>query len=169
MPPLTRTAAAVLFMLVLPAHAARAQDVDQELRVEIERLLEVTGAGAIGSQMAGIMVDQMTEAMKRRQPQAPERAIAIVKEVLNTEFSRAFAAPGGLRDQLVRIYAKYFTREDVAALLAFYSTDIGRKAIAVLPMLGQESAMAGQAWGAANTPRVAALIEQRLRDEGFLK
>ena len=70
---------------------------------------------------------------------------------------------------MVGIYARNFTPAEVKAHLAFYATDVGRKAIAVLPRLAQEGAAVGQEWAQQNLPRVIGTLEQRLRTEGLLK
>jgi hypothetical protein len=147
---------------------ARAQDIDPALRTDVEKLLEVTGAVSSGAKVASIISSQMIEGMRQQMPQVPDRAIAIVKEVLDAEFVKAFDAPDGLRADMVRIYASHFTRAEVAALLEFYATDIGRKAILLMPQLAEEGAAAGQKWAMAHMPRVTETLQQRLRAEGFL-
>jgi hypothetical protein len=57
----------------------------------------------------------------------------------------------------------------VLAPLRFYDTPVGQKMIDLMPTLGRESAQAGERWGAANTIRISGLVQQRLRDEGFIK
>ncbi|HEY1305630.1 MAG TPA: DUF2059 domain-containing protein [Vicinamibacterales bacterium] len=161
----------VLVAVVLGAlsGSAGAQSVDARFRADIERLLEVTKAAALGTQIATIASNSVIDAMRKTQPEVPERAIAIVKEVLAVEFERAFSGPNGILAAVVDLYAKYFTHEDVTAMLEFYNTSAGRKAIAVMPTLAQESAAAGNAWAMANMPGIMSKVEQRLRAEGFLK
>lgn len=167
MPRLMPAGVVVLLTLFL-SQTANGQVLDTRFQADIEKLLEVTGAGAVGAQMATLVSNQMIDAMKQAQPGTPERAIAIVKEVLSSEFSRAFEGPDGLRGKMVGIYARHFTHEEVVALLNFYNTDVGRKTISVMPKLAQEGAAAGQEWAAANMMRVGGVVQQRLRAEGFI-
>jgi len=159
----------VAVVLVALSGSASAQSVDARFRAAIERLLEVTRAAALGSQIATIASNSMIDAMRKAQPEVPERAVAIVKEVLSAEFERAFSGPDGIMAAIIDLYAKYFTHEDVKALLEFYNSPAGRKAIAVMPTLAQESAAAGNAWAMANMPKIASKVEQRLRAEGLVK
>jgi len=67
------------------------------------------------------------------------------------------------------MYAKHFSREEVRGLLDFYRTDLGQKAIALMPVLAQEGAAAGEQWAERQMPRIATALESRLRTEGFVK
>ena len=48
--------------------------------------------------------------------------------------------------QMVPIYSCYYTREEIAELIAFYETPLGRKAVKKTPQLFQEMFAAHQAW-----------------------
>ncbi len=154
------------FVLSTPAQA---QAIDPQFRADIESLLQVTGAGSLGAQMAMLVSNQVIDSMKKAQPNVPERVATIVKETLNAEFSKAFEPTGELMGKMVGIYASHFTPQEVKALLAFYATDVGRKAISVLPMLAQDGAAVGQQWAQQNMSRVLGVLQQRLRDEGLIK
>ena len=95
--------------------------------------------------------------------------IEVTQQVLDEEFAKAFTGPDSMASGLVAVYAKHFTQAEVRELLAFYGTDLGKKAIAALPLIAQESAAVGQAWSAQHMPEVMATLERRLRAEGFLK
>ena len=154
------------FVLSTPAHA---QGIDPQFRADIESLLQITGAGSLGAQMATIVSNQVIDSMKQAQPGVPERVATVVKETLNAEFSKAFEPKGELMTRMVGIYASHFTPQEVKGLLAFYGTDVGRKAVSVLPMLAQDGAAVGQQWAQQNMSRVLGVLQQRLRDEGLIK
>ena len=107
--------------------------------------------------------------LAQSQPAVPDRALELAKQVLDAEFAKTFVGPDSLTQQIVAIYAKYCTHEDVLGRLAFYSTDLGRKVIRFLPVLLQEGAAAGQQWAEKQMPQIAAALESRLRAEGFIK
>ncbi len=155
--------------LWLSTGSASAQVVDDAFRADVESLLEATGSLNLGAQMASIVSDQTIDAAKKEQPDIPDRAIALIKEVLNTEFTAAFTGPNGMRGQMVALYAKHFTHAEVKELAAFYRSEIGRKSISVMPLLASEGAAIGQRWSQDNMARVMGVLEQRLRAEGFLK
>jgi hypothetical protein len=92
-----------------------------------------------------------------------------VKEVLDTEFSNMYTAPDGVLPDMVELYVKHFTHDDVLALLEFYRSPVGQKAIVVMPLLVQEGAAIGQRWMEPRMPKIMDTLQQRLRAEGLLK
>jgi hypothetical protein len=169
LPSLLSIAPVALLALVLGPAPVVAQVVDPTFRADIEKLLEVTGASQNGAQIANLVSGQVLDGMKRSRPDIPARAVEIAKEVVQAEFLSAFSGPQGLSSAIVDIYEKHFTHEDVRGLLAFYETDLGRKAIKLLPVVIQESALAGQQWAEQNMPRIIKVLDARLRAEGFIK
>jgi hypothetical protein len=157
----------ILGVALLGALPAAAQTIDPEFKADIERLLDVSGASAMGVQMANLATASVINGLKQMQPGVPERAFTIVQEVLGEEFSRAFTAPDGIRAKLVALYATHFTHAEVRGLLSFYQTDLGRKTIEVLPKLAQGGAAIGEEWAAANMPRVLTVLQARLKAEGI--
>jgi hypothetical protein len=51
-------------------------------------------------------------------------------------------------------------------MIRFYSTDLGKKTIRVMPALMQESMAAGQQWGQALGPQIEERVKARLKKEG---
>jgi len=164
-------AALVLGIAVLSAgvRPAIAQELDPAFRADILKLLEVTGAAKMGEQMASLMSSQVLEAFRQSAPSVPSRAFDIGKEVLDAEFAKAFSGPDSLLNLLVPIYARHLTQQEVKGLIAFYETELGRKTIAVMPAVMQESVQAGQEWGVKTAPRLQQVLMDRLKAEGFIK
>jgi hypothetical protein len=48
--------------------------------------------------------------------------------------------------QMVPIYSRYYTREEITGLIAFYETPLGRKFVKEVPQILQEGGAANQAW-----------------------
>ena len=131
--------------------------------------MDASGAAALSVQLANLLAGTFLDAIKRIQPNVPDRAIAIVKEVVSTEAAREMTAPDGIQEQVVELYAKYFTRDDVAALLAFYGTPAGQKMLTATPMMMRESIDIGQKWAETNSQRIVAVLQERLRAEGLIR
>src|SRR5262252_1349108 len=76
-----------------PTPAATVQTghaIDPEFRADIERLFEMTGGFARGAQLASLASDAFLNGLRQTMPSIPPRLIEIVREVLNSEFDRAF-------------------------------------------------------------------------------
>jgi uncharacterized protein len=52
-------------------------------------------------------------------------------------------------------------------MLRFYSTELGKKTIQVMPALANESMLAGQQWGLSLGPTIDQRARPRLAQEGF--
>src|SRR5688500_17946642 len=131
-------------ILILQPRPTSGQALDESFRSDIQKLLEVTGAAQVGAQAASLHSEQLLSGLRKSQPVIPDRALALARQVLDAEFAKAFVGPDGLTEQMVSIYAKHFTHDDIRGLLAFYSTNLGKKTIALMPIVFQESAAAAQ-------------------------
>lgn len=149
-------------VLAVPYPAA-AQDIAPGKRADIEKLLEMTGVMKLGQALSQAMVAQLTAAVRATNPDIPDKLMDALPEEVNAvlaENTPAFVA------MAVRLYDKHYTAEDVKALIAFYSTPIGRKVIAVTPSLAQESMQVGIQWGQSLGPEIDRRIRARFKKEG---
>jgi len=150
-----KTLVAMFVCLAATGHAL-AQEVSAEKRAEIERLLQVTGAMAIGQQMSNFFVNHLAQTIRRENPSAPQHVIEALPQEVNAVIEEGLPY---FKEMIIPLYDKYLTLEDLKGLNSFYSTPLGRKTVAVMPSLMQESMTMGAKWGQAMEPR----IEQRLR------
>ena len=161
----TTVARSILVLALLSAAPiAQAQTIDPAFRADIEKLMNVTGAASLGAQMASMVSDSMLKQLQAKRPDVPPRMIEIVQEVLKSEFTNAMDS---MMPELIALYAKHLTHDDVKGMLAFYDTPVGRKAVAVMPILAREGGAIGRAWGQANMVRVGETLQKRLQAEGL--
>lgn len=150
------------------AAARKAPPVDAAVRADIEKLMAITGSANLAAQMASQVSDAFLESFRQStQNVVPPRVIEIVRDVLTTDFARAFNGPE-IKDQQIALYAKYFTHADIKGLIAFYETDLGRKSVANMPSLMREGGEIGQRWAQGALPAMLKTLEARLKAEGFL-
>ena len=146
-----------LLGLVL-ASTSNAQAVEPELDMEISKLLEETGALDVGMNMANQLLPFIVQA----NPTLSQRARRIVEE----EFQKGFTeAEPVFKELIVEIYANYFTLEDIKAIRAFNRTDTGKKVIAVMPKLSQESVTKGSQLGMAIAQKILPNIVARVKNQ----
>jgi hypothetical protein len=72
-----------------------------------------------------------------------ERRIPIITTALQKDLNDPKLVDE-LYNQVVPLYARHFTQEEVKALTAFYRSPTGKKSLEVMPMLMGESAQAAQ-------------------------
>jgi len=118
----------------------------------IRKLLELTGSGKIGVQVAQNMIGSF----KKIYPSVPDEFWENFKKELKSET---------LIEMVIPIYDKYYTEEEIKQLTDFYGTPIGRKVIASTPLISQESMQAGQKWGKELGEKLA----KDLDEKGLLK
>jgi hypothetical protein len=128
------TAAALLAGSLLTTPALAQGKVDAAKQADIQKLMNLTGAGNLGMQA----MDQMIASMKG--------AMANVPDKFWTEFRKEVNA-----DELVTlilpVYDKHLSHAEIKELIKFYETPVGRKMISVMPAITAESMQVGQQWG----------------------
>lgn len=118
----------------------------------IKTLLELTGTGKMGVQVA----QNMLSSFKTTYKDVPEDFWEDLKKEMN---------PDVLVNLIIPIYDKHYTELDIQQLTAFYQTPIGKKVISSTPLIMQESFEAGQSWG----QKIGAKVIENLKAKGFLK
>ena len=118
--------------------------IDSAKEADIRRLMDVSGAGALGLQM----MDEMQKSIKPMMTQAlpPGEYREHLVQLFFEKF-RSKANVQQLVDMAIPAYDRYFTHQEIRGLIEFYQTPLGQKAISVLPRLMLELQETGQKWG----------------------
>ena len=151
----------LLLVFLLPL-AASAQDTPH--RAQIRELMRITGSAELATQFANFASQDMARQLRQARPDIPERAIAVLQQEVMKIFEERV---DGLLERVVPVYEKHFSPAEISDLLAFYRTPTGRKAIAVMPTVMNESVAAGQAWGRSLGPEIGRRVNAALKREGI--
>jgi len=159
---------AVLAALACLGHlpSARADELTEEKRQDVLRLLDLTGAFRIGQIFSSTIVRQMNDVLRNARPDIPFDVMDILPKAVDEVIASEMTAAGGFADLVVDVYQRHFTHEDVRGLIAFYETPLGRKLSEELPAMTQESMQAGMKWGASIAPKIQERVKQRFRERG---
>jgi uncharacterized protein len=112
-----------------------AKAIDPAKEADIRSLLELIGAKDMIQDAANNSVDQFKERIAAAIPNN-ERA-----QNLANSFAASFQKdydPDSLLNQLVVIYDKHYTDEDIKGLLQFYGSPLGQKSAAEMPKISRE-------------------------------
>jgi len=131
--------------LVSPALAQSAA-ADAAKQADIQKLMNLTGAGNLGMQA----MDQMIASMKGAMANVPEKFWVEFRKELNAD---------ELVNQIIPIYDKHLTHAEVKELIKFYETPVGKKMITVMPAITAESMQVGQHWGLEVARRAKAKLD----------
>lgn len=115
---------------------------------KINQLLEITGSGKLGIQV----MNQMMSSFKTSYSKVNEQFWEDFKNEIKAE---------DLENMIIPIYDKYYTESDIDQLIAFYNSPIGKKMIATMPQVMQESMIAGQAWGKQISEKIQAKLKEK--------
>src|SRR5688572_17424276 len=133
-------------------------------RPDVQRLIAVTGELRAARDLAVATALMFTEKTTSR-PGVDPRVNEIVRDVIEKEFDRVFAPGGELGRSRADAYARHYTRDDIDALIAFYESPIGRKALQVTPKMAKEQMELAQKWAAGRMPSLLKDLQERLRAE----
>ncbi len=107
--------------------------IDQSALNESKKLLEVMGMSKVYTKI----VNQATEQLIKHRPMLKP----VEEDIKN--FYNKYIGWDSIKDDLAKVYAKYFTAEDIKKLEAFYQTPTGKKALKVMPQLMKEGRKIG--------------------------
>ena len=96
------------------------------------------------------------EAVARRR----EIAAAAIQEML---------ADQGLMKELVPVYDKHFSYQEIREMIAFYETPLGKKSTEVMPRVMVDSMQIEQRWAARVMPEVREKVTRLMREEGLIE
>jgi uncharacterized protein len=114
------------------------------------QVLELTGSGKAGIQV----INNLTASFKKALPNVPPE----FWEELSKEVTAA-----DLVELMVPIYVKHYTDDELLQLIDFYKSPLGQKVIDKLPLITQDSYLAGQEWG----KKLGEKIVNRLKEKGY--
>lgn len=128
--------------------AAPEQKNDPTKEADIRRFLEVTGAKDLGAQAEAQMMTQMREQMKSDMAHLfydTERSGKFMDSFFQ-RFQSRFSMDA-LTEQLISVYDRYFTDEDIKSLTHFYETPVGQRALKAMPLVMHDSLVIGSQFG----------------------
>jgi hypothetical protein len=117
--------------------SARQAKIDPVKEADIRRLLELTGAKSMVSQVMTSMESSIKPLMMNSLPPGDYREKLV--DLFFQEFlSRANIEMPRLLDAAIPVYDKYYSNEDIKGLIHFYETALGQKAISLMPKISTE-------------------------------
>ncbi len=135
---------------------AQAEELTPARRKEILHLVEALG----GRELIQQCIRQNMGLVKQLRPDIPADKLPAVEREILALVEEKIAAPGGLAEQVLPVFAKRFTPQEMRELAAFYESPLGRKAVAVMPSALREAKGVAQRMAIGMIPE----ISQRVND-----
>ena len=140
-------------LLTAASLLALARDgISREKETEIRRMLQLTGTQKLMEQMKS----QMITALRAQITEVPDEFwIRFEKKMDMSE----------MIEKIIPLYDKYYSLEDLRAVNAFYSSEVGQRLMTTLPKITKESMAIGMEWG----KRIGEEAEKEARAEAKKK
>jgi uncharacterized protein len=136
--------------------AQTAPPIDPAKEADIHSLMELLGVRDLVQDSTNKGIEQFRENLKATVPNS-ERGQQFVKAFLDS-YQKKFN-PDETAGQIVSIYDKHFTEEDIKGLLQFYGSPLGQKYAVEMPKINAEIQAANRSAGT----RMAKEVLQELR------
>jgi len=135
---------------------ARAEDLTPAKRQEILRLVEALG----GRELIQQCIRQNMGLVKKLRPDIPADKMPAVEREIMALVEEKITAPGGLAEQVLPVFAKRFTPQEMRELAAFYESPVGRKAVAVMPSALREAKDVAQRMAIGMIPEISRRVNE---------
>jgi hypothetical protein len=162
-----RTVIIALAVLAASSVSCAEEELTDAKRADIERLLHMTDALKIGRMFAATVMGQFERALRQVRPDIPAELFGVVREEIQKTIDESVVEKGGFMDQVIPLYHRYFSHDDIKAMLTFYGTPAGQKTISVMPQMAQESMALGQQWAQRLRPVLEQRIKARFKQHGI--
>jgi hypothetical protein len=118
--------------------------IDPAKDASIRKLLDVIGTRAMMEQTVKNMTDISQANLTRALPKndSSQKFAELFYQKLQTKLKT-----DDFVSLIIPIYDKYLTSEDIDGLIRFYESELGQRALKVLPLIVQEAQTAGFQWG----------------------
>jgi uncharacterized protein len=133
-------------------------------RADIKTLLEASGVRAIPEQIANSTVQSMAGGIRQLDPKFPDKGFGVMRDALVSGMSSKIDVPGGLFEQVTLVYHNAFSAGEVAELVKFYQSPVGKKLLASQSKVNAETVQTAMKWADS----IGADLDKRM-DEALKK
>ncbi len=150
---------ALVFCAIATFAQAQTATAPDSFAIAVDRMLVLTNAKA---NMDGAM-HNMIMMMKKGE------TFSSLPEEFWTDFEAEANKDNALMRQVVVIYRKYFSLQDVLNINAFYESPLGQKMTLKMPLVTQEMQAYGYEWGQELGAKVGAKVAERMEKKEAVK
>jgi hypothetical protein len=155
----------LVFLLELAAPHGHAQNLDGSKQKVVQDLV------AIKTRQEATSWDQLAEplvsAARASNPSAPPETWEELRSYINGVILNAAAQPGGPTELIIRRYNDRFTDDEIRQLLAFFSSDVGKKFTVESSVLRQDLDKANAMFMMRLVPQITRDVERFFQERGL--
>lgn len=143
---------------------AEDQGSDEGMNLAIA-LMQADGTDAGVEKLAGTMVQHHAAVVSAQHPNIKPESLEKYKTYLSEEL---VSQKPDLLHVIAGLYSQYFTAEDMQQLVAFYQTDLGKKAVEAGLQMQEKIFVLFNQWSVTAIRRAATQVHERLQEEGIV-
>ena len=136
-------------------------------RAQIKTLLDITGVKAIPEQLANNTVQSWVPGIKQLDPKFPDKGFTIIRDTFLAGLNTKVDGGGGLIEQVTIVYHNQFTAPEIADLLKFYQSTLGKKLLTNQAKVNAETFQTAMKWADSMSADLDQRIEAALKKEGL--
>ncbi|MFZ0213432.1 MAG: TonB family protein [Candidatus Acidiferrales bacterium] len=125
--------------------------IDPQLKANIAKLLDLMHATTMGQDVVKALLQRERPSLVASLPPTAHRDQIVDAYV---DKLAALLSSQDFIDRLTALYAKYFSNDDVNALIQFYQSPVGQRSLSVMPQITNESSQIGEDVARENLPRI---------------
>lgn len=154
-----------LFLPIASEAYAEDQGLDQgqDLNPAIA-LIQADGTEAAVEKLAGTMTQHHAAMVRTQHPNIQPENLEKYKTYLLEELLNQ---KSDLLHTIAGLYSQYLMAEEIQQLLAFYQTDLGKKAVAAGLQMQEKIYMLFSQWSVTAIQRAGGRVHERLKEEGI--
>ncbi len=145
-----KTKLCIIGLLICTFSFCHAQE--DQLDRDIKKFLSINGS----KESMEPMITQMLGQFRTMKSGVPEEFWASTKLEIIAELPKLY-------DQLVPIYRKIFTHDEIKGLIKFYESPLGKSLTSKTPTITRQSMQIGQQWGMG----IGAKIQAKVQEKGY--
>ncbi len=153
--------------LALFATAAHADELTAAKRAQIKTLLDITGVKVIPEQIANSTVQSWVAGIKQLDPKFPDKGFTIIRDTFLAGLNAKVDGGGGLIEQVTLVYHNQFTAPEIAELLKFYQSTLGKKLLGNQAKVNGETFQTAMKWADSLSAELDQRIDAALKKEGL--
>ena len=142
-----------------------AKEINKEKLSLIEKMMETLNMKSQMAQLAGNMISIQVDQITKKNPGISDSLRYEIKKTIADVFMEGMEGKEGLYNKLYGVYDKYLNENDLKAIIAFYSSDVGKKFVELSPQMMQESIQLGKIWGENLSPIITDRLIKKFKKE----
>lgn len=143
--------------------SASARVIEEEKRQLIDQMIVLSGAQQVTDVMADALTVQLFSSLKQKNPDLDQAVFDIIRQESKTIIYEEYTLSNLLNEIFYALYDEQFSTQDLEQMVAFFSTEVGKQTLSVLPQIAKQSREQVKAHAQEIGPKAQRRIMERLK------